>query len=69
MRLIKFIKENVSYICYIGFAFLFTAGLTLGTKTDYDIWFHLRAGEYFFQTGSAPTIPIDAWYAQAQNIY
>lgn len=37
MRIIKTLKDNVSFLCYIGFAFLFTVGLTLGTKTDYDI--------------------------------
>lgn len=68
-KIYNFLKENLNLILYITFAFLFVFGFTIGPKTDYDIWFHLRAGEYFFETGMAPTIPINAWYAQAQNIY
>lgn len=69
MRAFKALKTHLSLMFFIGFAFMFVFGLTLGPKLDYDVWFHLRAGEYFWQNGFAPTVAIDSWYAQAQNVY
>lgn len=61
--------KRVAVLMFVAFAFLFTVSLTLGQKFDYDIWFHYRAGKYFFDNGVAPTVPIDSWYAMSQNIY
>lgn len=61
--------DYLPLIMFIAFSFLFTFMLTLGPKLDYDVWFHIRAGEYFFNTGTPPTIPIDSWYALSQEVY
>lgn len=68
-RLLQQLKDNLPLVLFIAFSIIFTLSLTIGPKLDYDVWFHYRAGEYFFVNGKAPSVPIDSWYAMTQNIY
>lgn len=64
----EFIKKNkkIIFLCLLAF----TAGFffSSGQITDYDYWFHYKAGEYFFQTGQVPQVPIGSWYGTEQGL-
>lgn len=55
-------NEELNIKLLILFAFISGFFLGSGIMTDYDVWFHYRAGEYFMLNGEVPKVAIGSWY-------
>lgn len=61
-------KENKTTIMLCFFAFIVAFFFSSGQISDYDYWFHYRAGEHFFNTGQVPQVPIGSWYGMENGM-